>query len=73
MSFLNNGFLLGVAGVVAACGGLVSTVLASRRTRDEERVACEEKLRIVRLEAGGLSEQLYDLRKRREVKDEGSS
>jgi hypothetical protein len=63
---LKNGFLLGIAGIIAASGGLVSTVLGSRRARDEERVACEDKLRAIRSEAGLLSDELYQMKTRRQ-------
>jgi hypothetical protein len=65
MSFLTNGFLLGIAGILAAVGGIISTVLGSRRARDEERVACEDRLRSIRLEAGVLAEELYMIKTHR--------
>lgn len=62
---LPNGFLLGVAGIIAATGGLVSTILAARRAKEEERAACEDKLRSIRLEAGVLAEELYMIKTHR--------
>lgn len=56
--------LLGVAAVISAVGGVVSTILAARRARADEQVLCEEKLRAVRVEAGALAEELYAMKTR---------
>ena len=56
---------LGIAGIITAIGGVVSTILAARRARDEERLICEEKLRAIRIKAGVLAEELYELKARR--------
>lgn len=58
--------LLGIAACIASLGGILSTVLASHRIRDEERAACEDKLRGMRIEAGQLADELYQL-KRKEI------
>jgi hypothetical protein len=62
-----SAFLLALAGLVTAVSGIISTIVAARRARDEERQACEEKLRALRLEAGELAEELYRLRRHKEL------
>jgi hypothetical protein len=62
-----SAIVLAIAGLITAIGGILSTVMAAHRARDEERQACEEKLRAVRIEAGELAEQLYRLKTRKEA------
>jgi hypothetical protein len=62
-----SAFVLALAGLVAAIGGILSTILAAHRARDEERQACEEKLRAIRVEAGALADELYRLKARKDV------
>jgi hypothetical protein len=62
-----SALLLGLAALVSAVGGIVSTVIAARKVHRDERGICEEKLRAIRLEAGQLAEEIYRLKTRREV------
>jgi hypothetical protein len=62
--------LLGIAAIIAALGGIVSTVLGTRKARRDERAKneeeCIERLRTARQEAEGLAEELHQ-RKMREA------
>jgi hypothetical protein len=56
--------LLGVAAVVSALGGCISTILALRKTRDEEHEACLERLRAARAEGERLAGEVHSGRMR---------
>jgi len=61
--------LLGIAAIIAAVGGIVSTIFADRRARREERVKAEEecvqRLKETREEAERLAEELHRLKMER--------
>lgn len=49
-----------LAGLISALGGLIGTIMAARKARTEAEAACEEQLRVVRLEANELARKLYE-------------
>ena len=51
--------LLGVAAIISAIGGCVSTFLALRTTRNSEREQCIERLREARAEAEQVAAELH--------------
>jgi hypothetical protein len=55
--------LLGIAAVIAAIGGIISTLLSNRRARREEREKSEEdclqRLKAARLEAEEAAAELH--------------
>jgi len=61
--------LLGIAAVIAAIGGIVSTITADRRARKEERAKaekeCIERLKETRAESEKLAEELHRLKMER--------
>jgi hypothetical protein len=54
--------LLGLAAVVSALGGLISTILALRKSRSEEHEECLERLKEARAESERLAKELHELR-----------
>jgi hypothetical protein len=60
--FLPSAFVLAIAGLISAIGGLISTIMAARRARSEERVVCEDRVRSLREENNRLSDEVYALR-----------
>lgn len=56
--------LLGVAAVVSAVGGIASTIMALRRSHDEEHEACLERLKAARAELERISTELHELKMR---------
>jgi hypothetical protein len=58
--------LLGIAAIVAALGGILSTILGNRRARREEHEKSEEecrtRLREARAEAEELAQALHKIR-----------
>ena len=54
--------LLGIAAIVSALGGVVSTILALRKSRGEEHEHCLEQLRAARAESERLAHELHELR-----------
>ena len=58
--------LLGIAALVSALGGVISSMLAIRRAREDEYEKCLERLKQARIEA----EQLAQEKHRRLMSDE---
>lgn len=56
--------LLGLAAVVSAIGGCVSTVLALRKATSDEHEQCLERLREARTESEKMAAELHALRMR---------
>jgi len=54
--------LLGVAAVLSAVGGIASTIMALRRSHDEEHIACLEQLKHTRAEAEQLAAELHKIK-----------
>jgi RNase H-fold protein (predicted Holliday junction resolvase) len=54
--------LLGVAAIVSAIGGIASTIMALRKSRDEEHEQCLERLRQTRSESEAIAMELHDLK-----------
>jgi hypothetical protein len=54
--------LLGVAAIVSAVGGIASTIMALRKSRDEEHEQCLERLRQTRSESEAIAMELHDLK-----------
>jgi len=54
--------LLGIAAIVSAVGGIASTIMALRKTRDEEHEECIKRLRETRQEAEAMAQELHDLK-----------
>ena len=58
--------LLGLAAIITAIGGIVTTVLAhrssGREARQKAEEECVERLRNVRAEAEGLAEELHRIK-----------
>lgn len=54
--------LLGAAAVISATGGMVSTILALRKSRTEEHEHALEQLAECRAEAERLAKELHDLK-----------
>jgi len=58
--------LLGVAAIITSCGGLMTTIIASRRSGKEAKAKadeqCYERLREVRSESEQLANELHRLR-----------
>jgi len=59
--------LLGLAAIVSAIGGIVSTVLALRKNRSEEHEACLKHLKEARAEGERLAAELHDLKMHNEA------
>lgn len=62
----SNPTLLGIAAIVAAVGGIVSTIVGARHAAKEERKKadeeCFEKLKVARAEAEAVAAELHKLR-----------
>lgn len=56
--------LLGVAAIVSALGGIISTILALRKSYSEEHEACLERLKVARADAEKYAAELHELRMR---------
>lgn len=54
--------LLGVAAIISAIGGVVSTIMALRKSHNEEHEHCLEQLREARAESEKLAKELHELR-----------
>jgi hypothetical protein len=54
--------LLGVAAIVSALGGLVTTIFAVRKSRREATEDCEKRLKASRKEAEDLAEELHRIK-----------
>lgn len=54
--------LLGVAAIVSAMGGIASTIMALRKSHDEEHEACLERLKEARAELEQVTAELHRLR-----------
>jgi hypothetical protein len=54
--------LLGLAAIISALGGLISTVLALRKSRTEEHEECLKRLKETRAESERLAKELHELR-----------
>jgi len=54
--------LLGIAAILSATGGIISTIWAIRKDRKSERDDCREKLRDVRAEAEKYAEELHRMK-----------
>lgn len=63
---LGDPTLLGVAAIVSAFGGVVSTVVGARRSRRDERAKaeqeCFERLKATRAEAEALARELHEIK-----------
>ena len=64
--FLSNATLLGISALIAAFGGILSTVIAARRSakeaRDKANEECFERLKETRAEAEQYAAELHRLR-----------
>jgi len=71
---LDNPTLLGVAAIIAAIGGIFSTIMGARKARREQQVEdeelCIQRLRDTRAEAEKLAEELYEIKMGRFKTDE---
>jgi hypothetical protein len=54
--------LLGAAALVSALGGIASTILAIRKSRDEEHEACIKRLKEARQESESMAAELHELK-----------
>jgi hypothetical protein len=54
--------LLGVAAIVSAVGGIASTIMALRKSRDEEHLECLKQLKATRSESEAMAKELHDLK-----------
>jgi hypothetical protein len=54
--------LLGVAALISALGGIVSTIFALRKSHDEEFAACLERLKETRAESEAYAAELHELK-----------
>jgi hypothetical protein len=59
---MNSPTLLGLAAAISAFGGLISTVLALRKSRSEEHEECLKHLRDARAESERLAQELHNLK-----------
>jgi len=73
LAVVNDPTLLGVAAIIASCGGILTTVVGIRKTRHDERATAEEdcrnRLREARKEAEEAAHALHNLRMR-ELKED---
>lgn len=71
MIALDQPTLLGLAAVIAAVGGILSTLIGARKARREERdkaeQECLERLKASRKEAEEAMAELHQLKMRREL------
>lgn len=58
----NEPTLLGLAAVLSATGGVVSTIMALRKSHSEEHEHCLEQLKESRAESEKLAQELHELR-----------
>jgi flagellar basal body-associated protein FliL len=65
LAFEFQATLLGVAAVVAAVGGVISTIWAIRKGRREEQEDCYRLLRESRAETEQLARELHELKMER--------
>lgn len=56
--------LLGIAAIVSALGGIASTIMALRKSHDEEHEACLERLKQARADSERMAQELHDLKMR---------
>jgi hypothetical protein len=56
--------LLGIAALISAIGGLISTILALRKHQSEEHEQCLKQLKEARIESEGLAKELHELKMR---------
>jgi C4-dicarboxylate-specific signal transduction histidine kinase len=56
--------LLGVAAIISAMSGIVSTIWALRKSHDEEHERCLERLKEVRAEAEQSAAELHERKMR---------
>lgn len=56
--------LLGVAAILSAMGGVISTIMAMRKSYAEEHDQCLERLKTAREDAERLAAELHELRMR---------
>ena len=56
--------LLGIAAIVSAIGGIATTIMALRKSHDEEHEACLERLKEARADSERLAAELHELRMR---------
>jgi hypothetical protein len=54
--------LLGIAALLTAFGGVISTIMAVRKARSDGEAECLDRLKKSRAEAEGLAEELHKLR-----------
>ena len=54
--------LLGVAAIISALGGLVSTIIALRKGRTEDHEKCIKNLQETRAEAERLAAELHEIK-----------
>jgi len=54
--------LLGVAAIVSALGGVASTILAIRKSNDEEHEQCLARLKQARQDAEAMAAELHELK-----------
>jgi len=64
--FTFDALLLGLAAVITAVGGVVSTILASKKARREEKIKNEEdclgRLKAARAESEGAMSELHRIK-----------
>jgi len=56
--------LLGLAAIVSAVGGCASTIMALRKSHDEEHEQCLERLKEARAELEKVAEELHERKMR---------
>lgn len=61
---MNAPTLLGIAALLSAVGGVASTIMALRKSHDEEHEACLERLKEARTEAEKMAEEIHTLKMR---------
>jgi hypothetical protein len=59
---VNDPTLLGIAAIVSALGGLISTIVAIRKSRREGQEDCEKRLKELRAESEQLAEELHRMK-----------
>ena len=57
-------FLLGLAALVSAIGGVASTIMALRKRHDEEFEECLSRLKEARTESERLAAELHEVKMR---------
>jgi adenine/guanine phosphoribosyltransferase-like PRPP-binding protein len=56
--------LLGIAALISALGGVVTTIIAMRKAGSEEHQACLDRLKEVRADAERLAAELHEIKMR---------